>query len=492
MRGRPARARAGAGAAPAARAGAARRRRLGDRVGVAGAARHAPRPARPDVPDQGDAAGGRADRGPQGRRRARDDRRPRAQRPRTRLRAGLGALAGAARRAGARRRHAPRVDGRGDAAARRGARRAARRRLPRRVGDRRAEDRGARPDRRARAGRPRRVDGGARARLAERRPRAGADDPDVRDRGGARAPLGRRRHRLGFAPRRRDRGVVGEGAAAARGAGAAGAVVKLLAVVVDGRGRVDPDEPVFGAGDEALLRGRAAFETARVYGGRPFRLDAHLDRLAASAAALGLPAPDAGVAERLAHEALAAAGEPDAGLRLYWTGSTLVATAAGIPPELDQLRVRGLRLVSLPLGVALERPAWLLAGVKSTSYATNMAAEAEARRRGADDALFVAEGGIVLEAPISNVWWRHGDVLHTASLELGVLAGVTRATVLELAPAAGYRVEEGSYPLEHVLAADEAFTSSSIRELLPVVDLDGTPIGDGRPGAAVASLQQAL
>jgi branched-subunit amino acid aminotransferase/4-amino-4-deoxychorismate lyase len=268
--------------------------------------------------------------------------------------------------------------------------------------------------------------------------------------------------------------------------------VKLLAVAVDGRGLVDPALPVFGAGDEALLRGRAAFETTRVYGGRPFRLDAHLERLAASARSLGLPAPDPAAAGRLGGEALAAAGVPDAGLRLYWTGATLVVTVAAIPPDLEQLRARGVRLTSLPLGVELDRPAWLLAGVKSTSYAVNMAAEAEARRRGADDAVFTADGGIVLEAPISNVWWRRGEVLYTPALELGVLAGVTRATVLELAPAAGYRVEEGRYAIEHLAEAEEAFTSSSIRELLPAVELDGRPVGDGRPGEAAAALQRAL
>jgi 4-amino-4-deoxychorismate lyase len=284
--------------------------------------------------------------------------------------------------------------------------------------------------------------------------------------------------------------------------------VKLLAVAVAGRGLVDPEAPVFGAGDDALLRGRAAFETTRVYGGRPFRLDAHLERLAASAASLGLPAPDAAVAAELADEALAAAAgaaagdwhstgtrlapdwhPEDAGLRLYWTGVTLVATVAPVPADLEQLRARGLRLASLPLGVSLDPPAWLLAGVKSTSYAVNMAAEAEARRRGADDAVFVAGDGIVLEAPISNVWWRRDDVLYTPSLDLGVLAGVTRATVLELAPAAGFRVEEGRYPLADLRGADEAFTSSSIRELLPVVELDGTPVPRGE---AAATLQTAL
>jgi 4-amino-4-deoxychorismate lyase len=265
--------------------------------------------------------------------------------------------------------------------------------------------------------------------------------------------------------------------------------VNVLAVAVAGRGVLTPDEPVFAASDEALLRGRAAFETMRVYGGRPFRLDAHLERLAASAASLGLPAPDAGTAGELAQQALTAAGAPDAGLRLYYTGATLVATVAAIPDDLEELRARGLRLVSLPLGVALDRPAWLLGGVKSTSYAVNMAAEQEAKRRGADDAVFVADGGVVLEAPISNVWWRRGSTLHTPSLDVGVLAGVTRATVLELAPEAGYRVEQGRYPLAHLLAADEAFTSSSIRELLPIVAVDDVELPRGE---AAAALQAAL
>ena len=95
--------------------------------------------------------------------------------------------------------------------------------------------------------------------------------------------------------------------------------MKLLAVAVAGRGLVDPHAPVFGADDEALLRGRAVFETARVYGGRPFRLDAHLDRLAASAARLGLPPVDRDALVLAAEEALDAAGEPDAVLRLLWT-----------------------------------------------------------------------------------------------------------------------------------------------------------------------------
>jgi branched-subunit amino acid aminotransferase/4-amino-4-deoxychorismate lyase len=268
--------------------------------------------------------------------------------------------------------------------------------------------------------------------------------------------------------------------------------VKLLAVAVAGRGLVDPGDPVFGAGDEALLRGRAAFETTRVYGGRPFRLSDHLERLSASSASLLLPAPDVQECERLAAAAIEASGEVNVGLRLYWTGATLAVLAAAIPAELEGLRRRGLHLVSLPLGVDPARPAWLLLGVKSTSYAVNMAGEAEARRRGGDDALFLANGDVVLEGPISNVWWRRGKTLYTPALEVGVLAGVTRATLLELAPALDYGIVEGEFVLDDLRGADEAFTSSSVREVLPVVRLDGEPIGTGVPGAAARSLQEAL
>ena len=98
----------------------------------------------------------------------------------------------------------------------------------------------------------------------------------------------------------------------------------------------------------------------------------------------------------------------------------------------------------------------------------------------------------MLEAPISNVWWRTGETLCTPSIDVGVLAGVTRATMLELAPAAGYRVDEGAFVVDELRAADEAFTSSSIREVIPVVELDGRPIGDGKPGEAARALQGAL
>jgi len=275
--------------------------------------------------------------------------------------------------------------------------------------------------------------------------------------------------------------------------------MSLLALAVGGRGLVDPDEPVLRADDEALSRGRAAFETTRVYDGRPFKLEEHLARLAGSGERIGLPSVDLEECAQLARSAIEAAGEPDAVLRLYWTAGregesrpTALALVSALPPHLDVMRSRGIKVVALPLGLEADLRAfapWLLGGVKSTSYAVNMAAEAEARRRGADDAVFLARDEIVLEGPVTNVWWRLERVLYTPALELGILAGVTRATLIGEAAALGYEVREGAFALSHLASADEAFTSSSIREVMPVVELNGSPVGPGAPGEAAQELQ---
>jgi 4-amino-4-deoxychorismate lyase len=206
--------------------------------------------------------------------------------------------------------------------------------------------------------------------------------------------------------------------------------------------------------------------------------------------------------ESLVREVLEHAGVEDAVLRLYWTAGrerdgrpTAIAIVNEVPSELEELRRRGMKVVSLPLGLEADLRAfapWLLGGVKSTSYAVNMAAQAEANRRGADDAVFTASDSIVLEGPVTNVWWRREDALYTPALELGILAGVTRATLVTEAASLGYEVREGAFPLDHLAGAEEAFTSSSVREVMPVVELDDLPVGDGAPGPVSRELQAAL
>jgi 4-amino-4-deoxychorismate lyase len=286
----------------------------------------------------------------------------------------------------------------------------------------------------------------------------------------------------------------------------------VLAVVATGPG------PALDPLDLALVRGEAVFEALRVYAGRPFRLRAHLDRLAASARAVELPLP--GGLEELAARAVTAAGagDTDVVLRLICTkgpegsgeprrgapvdregsgegGPAAFAICTDVPVSFEQERRRGLRVVLLTTATdPLVRAAspWLLPGVKTISYAVNMAAQRAARARGADDAVLVGLGGELLEAPTASLWWRSGHTLHTPSLDLGILAGITRAVLCDLAPGLGLKVVEGVYTAEDLAAADEAFLSSSTREVMPVVAVDGAPVADGRPGPAAADLRAAL
>ena len=145
-----------------------------------------------------------------------------------------------------------------------------------------------------------------------------------------------------------------------------------LAVALLGRGVVDPEQPLLHADDAGVLRGRAAFETMRVYDGVPFRLDAHLARLVGSAEVLGLPAPDPARLAPLALEAVAAAAVPGCVLRVVWTGGREAeqdgvgfALVTALPDGLERQRERGVALASLQLAIgahARRSSPWLLPG----------------------------------------------------------------------------------------------------------------------------------
>lgn len=222
----------------------------------------------------------------------------------------------------------------------------------------------------------------------------------------------------------------------------------------------------------------------RLRDGRPVFLGAHVERLERSAQELRLPPCD-GVVE-LALEAVDAAGSREGALRLFRTSATLLATVAPLPDGLETLRARGIAMITLR-----SQSGGLLTGVKATSYAAALAAVAEANRRGADDALYLGDGGLVLEATMANIWWREDDVLSTPALSTGVLPGVTRAAVARLAAEAGYRVRQGSFTLPLLLRADEAFTSSAVREIMPIVAIDGSELALGEAARRLQALLEA-
>jgi 4-amino-4-deoxychorismate lyase len=257
-----------------------------------------------------------------------------------------------------------------------------------------------------------------------------------------------------------------------------------------GVGVVDADTPVFRADDAGVLRGDGCFESLLVADaavGRVEQIDLHLARLARSAARLDLPAPPAAAWRGLIAEVLAAWAAPgEAVLRLVLTRGvepdgepTGFALMSPVPAKAVRQRDRGISVVTLGRGMpadAHEQAPWLLGGVKTLSYAINMAAQRHAAAGGADDVIFVTTDGVLLEGPTATVVWSAGGVWHTPPADdLGILDGTTvRAAFARLA-AAGEAVAVARGTLADLRAADGVWLVSSIRLVAPVTTLDGRP-----------------
>lgn len=251
-----------------------------------------------------------------------------------------------------------------------------------------------------------------------------------------------------------------------------------MKVWLDGR-LVDAEEARVSVFDHGLTTGDGVFETVKVTGGRPFALSRHLDRLARSAAGLGLAVPGEEGMRRAVAEVLAA--DPDlteARVRITVTGGvaplgsergaagpTVVVAAAPLPDRSEPGDV-----VVVPW-TRNERGA--LAGVKSTSYAENVRALSYAQERGADEAVFANTAGNLCEATGSNVFVVSDGRLVTPPLTSGCLAGVTRALLLEWTDAA-----EADVPLPDFARADEAFLASTTRDVQPIRTIDGRPLAE--------------
>ncbi|MCB0867883.1 MAG: aminotransferase class IV [Solirubrobacterales bacterium] len=209
--------------------------------------------------------------------------------------------------------------------------------------------------------------------------------------------------------------------------------------------------------DDGLFRGDGVFEVARVYGGRTFALDLHLDRMELSAAAIDLHL-DRPVLEAEA-DRLVSAGPDDCLIRLVVTRSgRRILTLEELPAHTP----------TITLASVTYSPTGILTGVKSLSYGANMHATRIARKSGAGEALLVRPDGIVLEPPTSSIFWttREGQ-LRTPSLEAGVLDSITRRKIVERMD-----VEEGEYPLAALMEAEESFLASTTREAHPVSRVD--------------------
>jgi branched-chain amino acid aminotransferase len=268
---------------------------------------------------------------------------------------------------------------------------------------------------------------------------------------------------------------------------------------------VEPSQARVPVLDHGLLYGDGIFEGIRAYARGVFRLDDHLARFATSAKAIHLALPMSLDAVRdVVLATLRALGCDDAYVRLVATRGEgalgvdpttcpqarlfcIAAQAQIYPPE---KLARGLDLVT----VSWRRPALDAVDprVKSLNYLNNALAKQEARQRGADEALILNHAGTIAEASVANVFALRGRALATPPPTDGSLDGVTRRSVIELAPGLGLAPSERSLSRVDLLGADEVFLSGTGAGLVPVRSLDAQTIGAGAPGPVYARVREAF
>jgi branched-chain amino acid aminotransferase len=248
--------------------------------------------------------------------------------------------------------------------------------------------------------------------------------------------------------------------------------------------------------DLALIRGYGVFDFLRTYGRRPFHLEDHIARLAQSAASVGIELPHSPPEIcRIVLETLDRNPHlPEANIRILVTGGDsadslipdgrgrLVVMVTPNKPYPAEWYENGVEVITVPAG----RP---MPEAKTTEYLAAVIALREAKRRGAVEAIYVDEQGRILEGTTTNVFFFRGNTL--ISSDRKVLPGITRKVVLSLA-VDHFAVELRDILLPELLDIDEAFFCSSSREIVPISRIDGTVVGDGRPGARTHEISEAF
>jgi len=255
--------------------------------------------------------------------------------------------------------------------------------------------------------------------------------------------------------------------------------------------------------DGGYLYGEGIFETIRLYSGAPLLLSDHAARLAAGARLLELTCPpEATLAREIARIARAnrirndvvcrvsLSRPPNASRRDRGTTTvrpTRVISLRRLPEDLEQARARGIAACS----VRFERAAGPAASLKSLSYLSSMLALRAASLSGATEAVFVSPTGEVLEGATTNVFALVGGTIRTPPADGRIVPGVLRRRLLELGQRPGFLLKEAVLTQEDLKEADEIFFTNAVREVLPVVRLDGRPVGAGRPGPLTRAVQAA-
>jgi branched-chain amino acid aminotransferase len=273
-----------------------------------------------------------------------------------------------------------------------------------------------------------------------------------------------------------------------------------IRVYIDGAVRL-PEDAKVSVLDRGFLYGDSVYETIGTMYGRLFAARDHLDRLERSARRIGMRVPPRAEIEAAIAETVAAAGNAETRVRVMLTRG--VGKLDLDPASCDDCR---LVVIAFPLGaptpemfekgvavaivsVTRNSPRAIDPAVKSGNYLNNVLALGEARRvSGAYEAILCADDGSVAEGSTSNVFAVVGGVVWTPPADVGILDGITRAKVMQLASGAGIAVVERRIQPDELRGADEAFLTSATRGVLPITTIDGRPVGGGVPGPVTRRL----
>jgi branched-chain amino acid aminotransferase len=270
-------------------------------------------------------------------------------------------------------------------------------------------------------------------------------------------------------------------------------------VWVDGK-RLPPEGAHISARDRGFTLADGVFETMKARNGKVFHLDRHLKRIDGALRVLDIPPPSE--LREWVDSAIQAAHVPEASIRLTVSRGvapggvgvpadpvpTVVVTVAPPPAFGAAIYDTGLK-AHVASGRRNEHS--ITAGLKTLAYTDSVAGLIEARKAGADDVLFLDTAGHCSEASASNLFAIVGGTLVTPPTTCAALPGITRAVVIGLAAELGLAAEERPFGLDELSAADEAFLTSSLRGIAPLVLVDGRAIGSGTPGAITRKVMTA-
>ena len=264
---------------------------------------------------------------------------------------------------------------------------------------------------------------------------------------------------------------------------------------------IPQDEAKISALDYGFLFGYGLFETMRAYDGKIFRLAGHLERLRISAGELGIAA-DIQSWSRAVDDTLRANGLKEARVRLTLspgqgelapdlrscTRPTLLVAATEYRPYPQEVYDRGWKAIVSSIRRNSRSP---VPGMKTANFLESLLARREARASGADDAVLLNDRGLVAEASSSNIFLVHGGTLKTPRRDSGILPGITRSVVLELAAQLNIPAQEGEVTPVELMESDEAFITNSMIEIMPLTAVSGKALASRKVGLITQRLIEA-